>query len=782
MDIVPLDEDTLMGRPRHQYHHYRRAVYSYPTTSTITTTPGATPAKKSNAKSTSKDKDKLNDQEKDVAERDGRNDRKRSSLMADARAEHLLLAAQRLGRERAFILGGLLQVEKDKEKGKDRRKSEVEDGGQGKEKEKEKGPKTPKRHGVKMGHKDSLVYPSLTATGTGMTPATPTAGPGRGLFPVPTQGSFHLLNTPTHHSGGYSMFPISSGGGKDAGATGAGAGKGRGRGKGKTKGRGRGRGKEKGDVTSSSPFITPHATTAAAGTSSMAVTTPTTIRTQTQRANPPTPLDSLLSAARSLMEPATRSVDEGGFESTGTGTGTRTGSGSESGSNSDSNDWDNNDNGDDDDDESNYSDSKPAGIAPSHPHPHQHHPRAAKRKTRKRPLPALSMPESPVPAKRRKVSAGTLSGRVMRDRGAGAGEAGGERVRSALDVLADQAAVAATPLGKSKNKGKGKEKERDNIGHDPSSSSLALHARPPRTPLAENGTWSTLKPVQWGDEDASSSPMGDAEVGGGGGEKGQDRPSFVVGSSTGISRRDQAELERMVLDTLVGAEQQTQALEEEEEEEEGSARSDGSPSLRDPLRSASQLPRAPTPDVFGPSTSRATATESIPAVLPDTTMHSRSEDERPVHSNSNSQPNEGLSTSILTLSSTSTNIHQRSASTPATTANNITDNLFMDPPPGPDSDQFGNMHIRRDTAPELNIFGLTTMSDFELSDDMVFGGEDAELERAMHRDLAKVSVQDGGMGLDTPSKRPRSPYVKWSKEEDDLLAQVSPCLQKIRVS
>jgi hypothetical protein len=38
-------------------------------------------------------------------------------LIADTRAEHLLLAAQRLGRERVFVLGGLLQVEKDKEKG-----------------------------------------------------------------------------------------------------------------------------------------------------------------------------------------------------------------------------------------------------------------------------------------------------------------------------------------------------------------------------------------------------------------------------------------------------------------------------------------------------------------------------------------------------------------------------------------------------------------------------------------------------------------------------------------
>jgi hypothetical protein len=80
------------------------------------------------------------------------------------------------------------------------------------------------------------------------------------------------------------------------------------------------------------------------------------------------------------------------------------------------------------------------------------------------------------------------------------------------------------------------------------------------------------------------------------------------------------------------------------------------------------------------------------------------------------------------------------------------------------------------------MIGLTTMSDFELGDDMMLGmgfGDDAELERAMHRDLARVGggggggELDGGTGSDVPSsKRPRSPYVKWSKEEDDLLAQV----------
>lgn len=48
--------------------------------------------------------------------------------------------------------------------------------------------------------------------------------------------------------------------------------------------------------------------------------------------------------------------------------------------------------------------------------------------------------------------------------------------------------------------------------------------------------------------------------------------------------------------------------------------------------------------------------------------------------------------------------------------------------------------------------------------------EDAEMERAMNRDLARVGV--GSSSPDGSAKRPRSPYIKWSREEDDLLAQV----------
>jgi hypothetical protein len=135
----------------------------------------------------------------------------------------------------------------------------------------------------------------------------------------------------------------------------------------------------------------------------------------------------------------------------------------------------------------------------------------------------------------------------------------------------------------------------------------------------------------------------------------------------------------------------------------------------------------------------------------------RSQSEDAPQSTSNPNLNEqGSSTSTFS------NFHQRSASIPLT---------FF-----PDSDQddlggTGHFHTRRDTAPELDMIGLTTMADFDLGDVMGFG-EDAEMERAMNRDLARVGELDMGSSPDTPAKRPRSPYIKWSKEEDDLLAQV----------
>jgi len=68
--------------------------------------------------------------------------------MVDTRAEHLLLAAGRLGRKRAFVLGLLKQVEKEKVCNRDnRRKAPAADGEKEKEKKKDRGSQTPKRDG-----------------------------------------------------------------------------------------------------------------------------------------------------------------------------------------------------------------------------------------------------------------------------------------------------------------------------------------------------------------------------------------------------------------------------------------------------------------------------------------------------------------------------------------------------------------------------------------------------------------------------------------------------------
>jgi len=646
--------------PQNPLHH-RRAVYSYPT------------LKKPHSKGKGKDKEK--DKEKD-----GGGGGKGTSLLADARAEHLLLAAQRLGRERAFVLGGLMQIEREKEKVRERERDNrrkaaaKEEKEKEKEKEKQRAPKTPKRHGVKMGHKDSLGHPGPTVTPLGIA-----GGPGRGLFPVPTQGSFHLLNTPISSS--YSTFPLSP-----------------------TRPTHKGRGKGKAGDGTSTPMPT--------------ATSPHDMGTRT---NPPTPLDSLLSAARSMMGPVSLSP-------------------------SPSND------GEEEDED--YSDEE-GTPGPS----------AKRKKTTTTTRGRRAMPESPVPPKRRKVGGGAgaeatqaqsqSQSRTLRERvGAGAGGVGEKRVRSALDVLADQAAAAATPPGKgsntnSNNKGKGRERERDS--GEGSSSSMSMSApglRPPlspKTPLAENGTWSTLKPVQWGEEDTSSSPIAEEKrPGEGEGESGD----VIPATSMGISLQAQVELERMVLDTLAGAEAQTRT-QTHTQTQDGELPLSSSTSPLDSTQSSSQveppLPPPLTPDVFG--------LPNEPTLAPLMTLTSLSEGPP----NTDSQSNEG-----------SSNPHQRSASM-------IPINFF----PEPEHDELGNPFHHHttlsssNTAPELSMIGLTSMPDFDLGADGMFNGEDAEMEQAMNKDLGRVgSGHDLASSPDTPARRTRSPYVKWSKEEDDLLAQV----------
>jgi hypothetical protein len=689
--MIPSDEDVAspskpLPPPQVHFHpHHHRGVYSYPSAlpafpSTTTTTP----AKKSHPRSKGKDKDKERDGERE-REKDPTRSRKPTTLLADARAEHLLLAAQRLGRERAFLVGGLMQVEKDRE-GRGRRKGSEKDKDKDKEgagKEKEKGPpKTPKRHGIKMGHKDSLNA-TLTGSGVGGVEvgaggAAGVGGPGRGLFPVPTQGSFHLLNTPTQ-SAGYNTFPLSP----TRTQRGGGKGKGKGVGAGLTD-------------------------------------TPTGKGTRT---NPPTPLDSLLSAARSLMEPLSPTPSHSHLHQ-----------------------------GEDDEkEEDGYSGS--AG-------------REGKRKMRKR-----ATPESPVPLKRRKMGSGNgvqAQTRVLRDRSGGGGGALGERVRSGLDVLADQAAAAATPPGKGKGKYKDHEVEQtreEDKGEGPST--LRSLARP-RTPLAENGTWSMLKPVQWGEEEASSSPVAEEredddegeEMPKGGEDGGSRDGDGVTGPST--QKLTQVELERMVLNTLLEAEEQTRIQTRTEDAElprSSPLGSDSSPSPSQLQSLRQELPRAPTPDVFG-STARPTE-----PTIPPPMSQSQNVDIPQGPPQFNLQPMGGQGPNL--------NPHRRSTSIPPTSF------------PGQDDLEHykNNNHSRRDTAPELSMIGLTTIPDFDLDleldlGDRMVGGfaeenedaEDAEMERAMNKDLATVGV--GSSSPDGSAKRPRSPYIKWSREEDDLLAQV----------
>lgn len=567
--------------------HYRHAVYAYPSSKKI---PQHAPPSTSKSKGKEKEKDKERDKDK-------RKTNRVSTLTSDARTEHLLLAAQRVGRERAFVLGGLMQVEKEKARVERHRRKTAAEEDLPPTKDKNTTPKTPKRHGTKIGHKDSLGHPGPTTTPTGGA-----GGPGRGLFPVPTQGSFHLLNTPQSHgqsAGVYSTFSMGS------------------------------------------PTTSPV--------------------TGGKRTGPPTPLDSLLSAARSMMVPASPSLS---FSELG---------------------------GDDYD--SDYEGTPTAA--------------ATKRKQGRR---TKELPESPIPPKKRRIGGGSL---------------GGGRVRSALDVLADQAAAFSSSgdPGKSKTTGKGKEKEKEEEGFSHSHPPLKpaqSHPQPrPRTLMEENGTWNSLKPVQWGhseedDDEPSSSPVAETR------QHHRDiRPITEPGSET--LNLGQAELERMVMDTIAEAEKQTQV------EDVGEMVHVTAPSSPLPAVEPDLIPTAPTP--------LNDSTTAPPMTL------SRSQSEERVNGVSldfNSQPSAGPSTSAL-------HFQRRAASIPL------------------DTSLVGNTHTRSETAPELG-----DMLGFDLSDEV-----DAEMVQAINRDLARVG--DSEFGPDAPVKRPRSPYVKWSKEEDDMLAQV--CLR-----
>ncbi|KAF7984733.1 hypothetical protein HWV62_11670 [Athelia sp. TMB] len=430
--------------------------------------------------------------------------RRKGPIMDDARAEHLLLAARRLGRRRACMLGGLVHVEKGRVRVEREERRRVDAEIQAK-----------KKHRAKACQK-------------GLSGLLVSADLGRGEFP-------QVLAAPGGSS--FSTFALS-------------------------------------------PPRKPAAPVQ----------------------SPRTPLDSLLSAARSMMDPS--DLDNSDSE---------TASASEGGGGSSS------------------------------------------RKRR--------MPESPLPTKRRKASGTAHTKRAMQ----------ADRARSALDVLADQAAAFSS--GNGKGKGKGKEPQR--------SMGAGQGVFQARLPLAESGGWSSLKPVQWGAGEAASPFIGEME------------------GLEGESGVDQVASEKYTLkeDPLSGHKSQAMV----------------NPMLL--------VDRTPPPSTQVSHTPPA----SDDAPQPDAGIAS---------------PGTGSATSVLL------NIRQHASARPESLDITPLNAMVMD-----------NAQLPIGTSPKLSMEGLTSMPEFDTL-------EDIAMEQAVSRDLARV-----GVVATTASKRTRSPYVKWSQEEDDKLAQ-----------
>lgn len=519
-------------------------------------------------------------------------------LMTDARTEHILLAARRIGRERAGIISGLMEKEHK------RREEEAALAT----------PKTPRR-----------------TNAAAQSHTTPRAH---------NHPAYVYLNSPVHPP-------------------------------------------PHGSPGAPLPVLIPayHLLPRTPGASTSASASPTRQTQQHQksdRQNPPTPLDSLLSAARSMMDDDTRPNANG--------------------------------------------------------------------KTRQNS--DIDMPESPVP-KRRKTGATASS------------TASVGRVKSALDVLADQAAVfssndgkgkgkavdpprrqsadstnmstrsstAVPGKGKGKGRGKGKSKTSGAIPPSPTSAAKATtdghHVRmisPPGSNWENGGSRpfqpspsfkGSLRPVSRWKEDGPSS---DREEAGGDIAKALDSstpqastsaPTTTPTAPTGQNQGD-VDMEAVENQDLPSAPPPPPPL----------------PQASSSSESISQQPPEPT----------SASTSSDPAVLPRALAPpialSRSHSEERVNGNRRYDP----------LSETG--IIRRAVSIPPHRSSPL------------DSDVGMNAHARHETAP----------SHFNLG-----GPKQPDLDRVAGQEM----TMQMGMGmLGIPTKRPRSPYVKWSKEEDDLLAQV----------
>lgn len=486
----------------------------------------------------------------------------RTAMMDDARTEHLLLAARRLGRQRAFIVGGLIRVEKEtgkiekenvekqnekmvKEKDTQMQLEETEGEATNEKEQKKESIQSKKKHGekVKTGrwHKNE-------------------GGTGDSREPLPPGGSFSTFRLSPPRKVQPKPIPV----------------------------------------------------------------TPMQTRTSPHTHTPHTPLDSLLSAARSLMDPDLSPVSS---------------SKSDSGSAADGAEQE--------------QEEADLGEGPSTRMTTRR--MTIARTTRKR-----SMPESPIPAKRRKATTGKAPSaaaatkfnteKAVRERAQGA-----ERVRSALDVLADQAANAFTFSSKdAKAKGKGKERERS-IDEDKRSmqeGQFVFHARPQpaRAPMAEHGSWSRLRAVQWGDRNIQED---------GGGE----------GGTLDSDADPQAAIDVFIdrIPTLQGT-------------------APGEPVL--PLHRFK-------PTQSSPSNLTLQSLEPEKAVPTLSTM--------PIVAYPPPMDEQG--------GPTHANVHQRAVTIPTSLNNTLTADITME-------DSAGNTHTRERTEPGILIEGLTTMSDLDITEDL----------------------------------------------------------------
>ncbi|KAG1730007.1 hypothetical protein EDB19DRAFT_1741870 [Suillus lakei] len=339
------------------------------------------------------------------------------------------------------------------------------------------------------------------------------------------------------------------------------------------------------------------------------------------------------------------------------------------------------------------------------------------------------MPDSPVPKRRKTAARDKVSALrdQARDQGAGqpsSSSAGSNstavgRVRSGLDVLADQAACShLEPQSLVKGKGKEKaptihDKSPDNQLREKSRSKRKQSVpdvvpQPPRSrrpsplPRANAADWGSgppnLRPVQWteGPTQVSSGEHGSAHE--------------IATASI--------------------------------------------PAPSQPITSPTPPPRPESADraMHDPPSSAATPPPILPTeATPDSSVdapHSQSAFSDPFLVPLSSQHESSTATEAVTSSSA---LHQRAVTAPISSS-------WGDAP----SDL--QAHLRHETAPGNTDAGSADLiaDNTGSSSGPATGTESVSITK--NKEVTRVLGQDA-------QKRQRSPYVKWSKEEDDLLAQ-----------